>query len=78
MARGHSKPHAISDREHTHQEKGRTPCHLDKPLLTVITQMRTGHIGLRHFLYSLRIPGIDSEQCQCGRGEQTVAHIRFI
>ena len=48
---------------------------LTRPFSSVLTQMRTGHIGLRHFLYSRRVPEVEDGICQCQQGEQTVAHI---
>jgi tubulin alpha len=50
---------------------------LDKALSSIITQMRTGNIGLRHYLYQRKVPEVEDGQCQCRRGEQTVAHILF-
>ncbi|EED19005.1 hypothetical protein TSTA_023400 [Talaromyces stipitatus ATCC 10500] len=46
-----------------------------QPLSSILTQMRTGNISLRHFLYKRKIPGIDNGECQCQRGAQTVTHI---
>ncbi|EED24133.1 conserved hypothetical protein [Talaromyces stipitatus ATCC 10500] len=48
---------------------------LSRPLSSILTQMWTGNIGLRHFLYQRKIPGIDDGECQCRRGAQTVTHI---
>src|SRR5436190_13930238 len=33
---------------------------------SVLTQMRTGKIGLRAFLYARRVPEVESPLCQCG------------
>jgi hypothetical protein len=48
---------------------------LSSPLYSVLTQMRTGNVGLRQFLHRRRVPGYDNASCECGRGEQTVAHV---
>ncbi|RJE18498.1 hypothetical protein PHISCL_09164 [Aspergillus sclerotialis] len=42
---------------------------------TIIVQMRTGKIGLRHHLYQRGVPDIPNRDCQCGRATQTVRHI---
>jgi ribonuclease HI len=48
-----------------------------RPLGTIIVQLRTGKIGLRQFLYQRKVPGIDSPECECNRGRQSVRHILF-
>ena len=42
---------------------------------TIATQLRTGHIGLRQYLYKRRVPEVDSPFCECGEGRQDVKHI---
>lgn len=46
-----------------------------RPLSSILAEMRTGHIGLRYFLYRRKIPGFEYGGCQCRQGIQTVAHI---
>ncbi|RAK94815.1 uncharacterized protein BO80DRAFT_315976, partial [Aspergillus ibericus CBS 121593] len=37
--------------------------------------LRTGRIGLNHFLYKIRAR--DSDRCSCNRGSQTPKHVLF-
>ena len=46
-----------------------------KPISSMIIQLRTEKIGLRKFLYSRGVPGIEDEGCGCGLGQQTVMHV---
>jgi hypothetical protein len=48
---------------------------LAKPLSSIIVHMRTGRIGLRHYLYSRGVPEIEDDRCECGMASQTVAHV---
>jgi hypothetical protein len=48
---------------------------LHRALSTIIVQMRTGKIGLRHYLYQRGVPDVPNSDCQCGRATQSVRHI---
>ncbi|THC87471.1 hypothetical protein EYZ11_013085 [Aspergillus tanneri] len=47
--------------------------HLSKPHTSIIMQMRTMRIGLRHFLF--KIKQVDSDRCECDLGSQTPRHV---
>ena len=46
---------------------------LSKPRSSIMIQMRSMRIGLRHFLY--KINALDSDKCPCGEGSQTPKHV---
>src|SRR6266480_6985275 len=48
---------------------------LHKAESAVITQIRTGRIGLAAFLNMVRVPGVESPACQCGWARETAAHV---
>ena len=48
---------------------------LKKAESSLLTQIRTGRIGLKGFLNKSRVPGLDSPMCECGTAEQTVQHV---
>lgn len=50
---------------------------LHRALSTIIVQMRTGKIGLRHYLYRRGVPEFPDDGCSCGRGSQTTRHVLF-
>ena len=48
---------------------------LKKAESSVLFQARTGRIGIRRFLASARVPGIESVECLCGKGKETAEHV---
>jgi ribonuclease HI len=48
---------------------------LHRALSTAIIQLRTGKIGLRHYLYQRGVPNVPDADCQCGKATQTVQHV---
>jgi len=48
---------------------------LPKALSSILTQVRTGKIGLAAFLWRSRVPGYDSPACRCGWQRETAKHI---
>ena len=46
-----------------------------KSLSSIITQLRTGKIGLNAYLHSRKVPGIDSPNCGCGYRLQSIEHV---
>src|SRR3982074_1384771 len=48
---------------------------LHKAESSTLIQLRTGYIGLRHFLNKANVPGYESGTCACGRGPETLHHV---
>jgi hypothetical protein len=48
---------------------------LTKAKSSLLTQSRTGTIGLRGFLFKRRVPGVPTPLCHCGKAPETVAHM---
>lgn len=48
---------------------------LQKAESTMLIHIRTGCIGLKKFLYTCRVPDIDSPMCDCRGGEETAEHV---
>jgi len=42
---------------------------------SLLTQVRTGKVGLRAFLYQRKVPEVDTPICRCGEGPETPAHV---
>jgi hypothetical protein len=41
----------------------------------ILVQACTDNIGLAEFLYTRKVPGIETAQCSCGQGEETARHV---
>jgi hypothetical protein len=48
---------------------------LHKHYSSLLTQVRTGRVGLRAFLFERKVPDIATPWCQCGEGLETAAHL---
>ena len=48
---------------------------LTKAQSSLLTQARTGAIGLRDFLFRAKVPGVYTPYCDCGQGRETVEHL---
>jgi hypothetical protein len=48
---------------------------LKKAESSALFQARTRRIGLRRFIASARVPGVDSDECLCGKGNETAEHV---
>jgi len=48
---------------------------LQKAESSIITQIRTGRIGLAAFLNKARVPGFPSPVCPCGQARETAEHV---
>jgi len=48
---------------------------LRKAESALLTQARTGRIGLVKFLYGRSVPGFTTATCQCGAGQETPRHM---
>jgi hypothetical protein len=63
--------------EDTLLNKGALKLHsgLRKAESSVLVQARTDRSGLARFLYTHKVPGIESTQCRCGAGEEAPRHM---
>ena len=48
---------------------------LTKAQSSLLTQARTGDIGLRDFLFRVKVPEVATPYCECGKGRETVEHL---
>ena len=48
---------------------------LTKAQSSLLTQARTGDIGLRDYLFRFKVPGVSTPYCSCGQGRETVEHL---
>ena len=48
---------------------------LTKAQSSLLTQARTGAIGLRDFLFKVKVPGVATPYCECGEDKETVEHL---
>ena len=48
---------------------------LTKAQSSLLTQARTGDIGLRDYLFKAKVPGVLIPYCECGEGRETVEHL---
>ncbi len=48
---------------------------LTKAQSSLLTQARTGAIGLQDFLFRAKVPGVNTPYCDCGQGRETVEHL---
>ena len=42
---------------------------------SLLTQIRTGKIGLRAFLFERKVPEVATPRCSCGEAPETAAHL---
>jgi hypothetical protein len=42
---------------------------------SLLTQVRTGKVGLRAFLFERKVPDVVTPRCLCGEAPETVAHL---
>jgi hypothetical protein len=49
--------------------------HLSKHESSLLTQIRTGKVGLRAFLFERGVPTVATPRCTCGDAPETAAHL---
>src|SRR3954469_22266949 len=49
--------------------------HLRKHESSLLTQIRTGKVGLRAFLFERKVPEVATPRCPCGEAPETAAHL---
>ena len=65
-ARGHAPQEGSTPRLHSSLPKAHT---------SILTQIRTGKIGLAAFLHKCRVPGFSSPAHRCGWQQETAKHV---
>jgi hypothetical protein len=48
---------------------------LTKAQSTLLSQARIGDIGLRDYLFRVKVPDVNTPYCTCGEGRETVEHL---
>jgi hypothetical protein len=48
---------------------------LTKAQSTLLSQARIGDIGLRDYLFKVKVPEVRTPYCECGEGRETVEHL---
>ena len=48
---------------------------LSRARSSLLIQARTGFIGLKDFLFKVKVPGVVTPYCECGMGRETVEHL---
>jgi hypothetical protein len=75
QARGASWPESVAAHGEPSRASLKLYSKLKKAESSALFQARTGRIGLRRFLASARVPGIESGDCLCGEGKETAEHM---
>jgi hypothetical protein len=70
-----SWPESIAALDQPSQSGLKLYSQLKKAESSALFQARTGRIGLRRFLASVRVPGVESKECLCGKGKETAEHV---
>jgi hypothetical protein len=70
-----SWPESIAALDQPSQSPLKLYSQLKKAESLALFQARTGRIGLRRFLASARVPGVDSDECLCGKGKEAAEHV---
>jgi hypothetical protein len=48
---------------------------LTKAQSSLLSQARIGDIGLRDYLFKVKVPEVNTPYCECGRGREIVEHL---
>jgi hypothetical protein len=63
------------DKEKVIQKYRKAHNGLTKAESSLLTQARSGKIGLRAFLFERKVPGVATPLCDCGESQETVRHL---